>query len=396
MLLYVTLLGFIITFLLLINIRKSNKSNIYLFLFFLINNIYALSHYAAIYSGNKYLIAILLVHFVPIYMLAGPALYFYVRGVLTDDAHLRKFDFLHLIPAILYSVNFAGYLFSNFNHKLEFAQRVILNPIAVVRIETTFMSGDLSFLLRPVLGIIYGIVIAIMLFKHYRKLQDLWKQNVLIHKWLIFLTATVLLIYTSFLLFGILGIKFLDYSSSAQSGFYLLVSVVTGLLLLNVSLLFFPNILYGLPQLDYVINNKSNGYKYEQPNVPLEIPKRQVKSFEISEEKLNLLKYKVDRYIQNKPYLSPEFNLTIMSSDTDIPVHHLSYFFNEYMGINFNTWKNDLKIDFVIHLIQEGSGEILTLDALAKQAGFGSRTSFFNSFKQKMGVTPSDYLNSID
>ncbi len=160
--------------------------------------------------------------------------------------------------------------------------------------------------------------------------------------------------------------------------------------------MFFPNILYGLPQLDYVINNKSNGSKYEQPNVPLEIPKRQVKSFEISEEKLNLLKYKVDRYIQNKPYLSPEFNLTIMSSDTDIPVHHLSYFFNEYMGINFNTWKNDLKIDFVIHLIQEGSGEILTLDALAKQAGFGSRTSFFNSFKQKMGVTPSDYLNSID
>ncbi len=396
MLLYVTLLGFIITFLLLINIKKSNKSNIYLFCFFLINNLYALSHYAAIYSQNKYLIAIMLVHFVPIYMLAGPALYFYVRGVLSDDYHLRKYDFLHLIPAILYFINFAAYLFSNFNHKLEFAQRVILNPIAVVRIETTFMSGDMSFLLRPVLGIIYGIAIAIMLFKHYSKLQNLWKQNVLIHKWLIFLTATVLLIYTSFLLFGILGIKLLDYRGTAQSGFYLLVSVVTGLLLLNVSLLFFPNILYGLPQLDYAINNNGKGYKYEQSIVNQEAPKKQAKSFEISVEKLNLLKYKVDRYIENKPYLNPEFNLTVMSVDTDIPVHHLSYFFNEHMNINFNTWKNDLKIDFVIHLIEEGSGELLTLDALAKQAGFGSRTSFFNSFKQKMGVTPSEYLNSID
>ena len=396
MLLYVTSLGFIITFLLLINIKRSNKSNIYLFCFFLFNNVYALSHYAAIYSGNKYLIAIMLVHFVPIYMLAGPALYFYVRGVLMDNYHLRKFDFLHLIPAFLYSINFAGYLFSNFNHKLEFAQRVILNPVAVVRLETTFMSGDMSFLLRPVVGIIYGIVIAVMLFKHYVKQKNITNQNRLILKWLIFLTSTVLLIYTSFLIFGMLGIKLLDYSGTVHNGFYLLVSIVTGLLLLNASLLFFPNILYGLPQLDYAINNNSNGYKYEQSNTALEMPKRQAKSFEISDEKLNLLKYKVDRYIQNKPYLSPEFNLTVMSVDTDIPVHHLSYFFNEHMHINFNTWKNDLKIDFVIHLIQEGSGEILTLDALAKQAGFGSRTSFFNSFKQKMGVTPSEYLNSID
>jgi AraC-like DNA-binding protein len=85
-----------------------------------------------------------------------------------------------------------------------------------------------------------------------------------------------------------------------------------------------------------------------------------------------------------------------MSAETDIPVHHLSYYFNEHLQVNFNTWKNDLKIAHVIDLIQNGSGEILTLDALAKQAGFGSRTSFFNSFKQKMGVTPSEYLNKLD
>jgi AraC-like DNA-binding protein len=85
-----------------------------------------------------------------------------------------------------------------------------------------------------------------------------------------------------------------------------------------------------------------------------------------------------------------------MSSDINIPVHHLSYYFNEHLNIGFNTWKNNFKIDHVITLINDGSGEILTLDALAKQAGFGSRTSFFNSFKQKMGVTPSEYLNSLD
>jgi AraC-like DNA-binding protein len=117
------------------------------------------------------------------------------------------------------------------------------------------------------------------------------------------------------------------------------------------------------------------------------------KSFEISEEKLQLLHNKIETYCLAKPYLDPEFSLSIMSANTDIPVHHLSYYFNEHLNINFNTWKNDHKINFVIEQIIKGNNEILTLDALAKQAGFGSRTTFFNAFKQKTGLTPSEYLN---
>lgn len=71
MLLSITIFGFVVTFLLLINLRRTNKVNIYLFFFLLINNIYALSHYATIYSGNKYLIAIMLVHFTPFYCNIG-------------------------------------------------------------------------------------------------------------------------------------------------------------------------------------------------------------------------------------------------------------------------------------------------------------------------------------
>ena len=150
-----------------------------------------------------------------------------------------------------------------------------------------------------------------------------------------------------------------------------------------------------MPQLDYAIVTKQNRQEEERLGIAEDV-KKQSRSFEISAEKLNLLSLKINRYIEAKPYLNPEFNLTVMSTDTDIPVHHLSYYFNEHLQVNFNTWKNDLKIDHVIYLIRNGSGEILTLDALAKQAGFGSRTSFFNSFKQKMGITPSEYLNRLD
>ena len=171
---------------------------------------------------------------------------------------------------------------------------------------------------------------------------------------------------------------------------YILYATALGLILLNFSLLFFPNILYGLPQLDYAIN--------KQKLAPLELEdpiKKESKSFEISEDKLNLLKSKIDTYLLGLPYINTNFTLSIMSADTDIPAHHLSYYLNEHLKINFNTWKNDLRINHVISLIESGSYETLTLDALSKQSGFGSRSSFINAFKLKTGLTPSEYLQNL-
>jgi hypothetical protein len=50
--LFITILGFIVSLLLLINIKESNRVNLFLFAFFFINNLYSLAHYATIYSGN--------------------------------------------------------------------------------------------------------------------------------------------------------------------------------------------------------------------------------------------------------------------------------------------------------------------------------------------------------
>ena len=84
--------------------------------------------------------------------------------------------------------------------------------------------------------------------------------------------------------------------------------------------------------MDYAISASSKKQLTPEASIR-EIVKKQPRSFEISEEKLALLKYKIDRYIDKKPYLNPEFNLTTMSTDTDIPIHHLSYYLNEHLRI---------------------------------------------------------------
>jgi AraC-like DNA-binding protein len=191
-------------------------------------------------------------------------------------------------------------------------------------------------------------------------------------------------------MFSFIGYETRNIQLTKLRSEYILYATGLGLLLLNFSLFFFPNILYGLPQLDY------NMIKQSKPMVEVNTSlKKEAKSFEISDDKLNLLSAKIDAYLLSLPYINTNFTLSVMSADTEIPAHHLSYFLNEHLKINFNTWKNDLRINHVISLIESGSYERLTLDALSKQSGFGSRSSFINAFKLKTGKTPSEYLQNL-
>lgn len=390
MLLYLTILGFLVTFLILINLKTSNKSNLYLFFFLLINNIYSLSHYAAIDSGNKYFTAIMLVHFTPFYLLLGPLFYFYVRGLVYDDASLSKKDIIHFIPAILILINISPYIFQAIDQKLFFASEVIKDPVNILKYNFLFISPTANFISRPIFAISYLIPAVFLIYK--KRLNENYNdiQAKLIYRWLISLIGITALLYFAFLIFSIIGYTTLNANETADRGEYVLYASAIGLLLLNFSLLFFPNILYGLPQLDYAMIKSRNIVTVANEEI-----KKEVKSFEISEDKLSLLKSKIDAYLLTLPYISLNFTLSVMSSETDIPAHHLSYYLNEHLKINFNTWKNDLRINHVISLINSGSYESLTLDALSKQSGFGSRSSFINAFKLKTGQTPSEYLQNL-
>ncbi|MEI8142560.1 MAG: helix-turn-helix domain-containing protein [Chitinophagia bacterium] len=335
------------------------------------------------------MIAILLVNFTPLFLLAGPMLYFYVRGVLRDDFRFSKNDWLHFVPAIILLINIMPHLFSSFEYKLAFGDRVLLNPAEILKTNNLFLPSGFNFLIRPFIGLLYVIICIRLVFLKFKYENPEDKQSLLIYRWIILLIFNTLLVYVSFLVFTIFSFQTLDYRMAEVRGYYFLNVSLVGLVLFNTTLLFFPNILYGLPQLDFLLPNRLNPSDSEPES------KKLVKSFEISVEKLQLLHDKIETFSLTKPYLNPDFSLSVMSASTDIPVHHLSYYFNEHLNVNFNTWKNDLKINFVIEQIEKGNNELLTLDALAKQAGFVSRTTFLNAFKQKVGSTPTEFLNSL-
>jgi AraC-like DNA-binding protein len=345
------------------------------------------------YSDNKYLGAVFMVHFQSIIVLTGPMLFFYVRGILNDDHKLYKKDWLHFIPSILYLINTSRYLFYSIGYKLSFAEKVIKSRMMMLEFDPVLFSGNIAYILRSLLAIGYTTACVFLIYNHFKDDIRRHLQNKIIFRWL-----SILLIFNYIMNFNIFFyvIKLL-YNWNYNFGFTVvpigaLYFGIFSLLVINCILFFFPVILYGLPRMDYSIAVPHQNLEEAIESV---VTRRQTKDFEISDDKLALIEQKLEIYKVNFPYLQPQFSLSVLSNDTGIPSHHLSYFFKIYLKTDFTNWKNNARIDYVINLIKTGETDKLTLDAISKKAGFVSRSTFISSFKLRTGLTPSEFIETL-
>ena len=109
----------------------------------------------------------------------------------------------------------------------------------------------------------------------------------------------------------------------------------------------------------------------------------------------DLIEEEVIKVINNRIYLQPGFGLNHLSQETGVPYYHLTVYFNYYLGTTFNEWKNNLRIEYIIDHFVQGRARNLTLETLAREAGYLSRSNFVNAFTKKTGMNPSKYLNFL-
>jgi AraC-like DNA-binding protein len=75
-----------------------------------------------------------------------------------------------------------------------------------------------------------------------------------------------------------------------------------------------------------------------------------------------------------------------------VPQNHVSYCINTIMQTKFSTLKADLRINYTIELFSGKLKESYTIEGIAQQAGFKTRASFYNAFKEKTGITPTEFI----
>jgi AraC-like DNA-binding protein len=108
---------------------------------------------------------------------------------------------------------------------------------------------------------------------------------------------------------------------------------------------------------------------------------------------------KIQHYIETmkelmerkQPFLNPDYQISGLSSDLGIPVHHCSYVLNYHMGKGFRDWINGYRVNYFLQQIPR-QGSTKTIEAIAVESGFKNNTTFYNAFKKEKGVLPGDYI----
>jgi AraC-like DNA-binding protein len=176
---------------------------------------------------------------------------------------------------------------------------------------------------------------------------------------------------------------------------------------MNLVIFFFPHIMYGLP-VDLKLESMAIEEKPSNNDTPSNFKKF---NFSIKEESLNQIskselqlftpEYRktiataLQSFKERKVFLNPDFKLNHISNESNIPAHHLTYFFNDIKKISFSDWRNSLRIEEAKVLIGQGETDNFTLQSISLRCGFSSQNTFIRAFKSSTGTTPSTYLKSV-
>ncbi|WP_272151125.1 helix-turn-helix domain-containing protein [Tenacibaculum aiptasiae] len=296
-----------------------------------------------------------------------PVFYLYVQDI-SIVPEKKKYNVL--IPGIVAFLFFTGLLFFD----LSFIVQVFESPI----------FGLIYYLG----GIVYSIVIMVRTFKlitvHTKKIKNQYSTTE--YKgiiWIKYFSLTILLYFMSSFVALILVVIFKESAISLLD---------TAFLIINMCLIFWASF-KGIMQheVKLLIPEETNTNTSElctEKDTPKELPQENNTE---TKEIIDKLRAAVEEF-----ELFKHVDLTIIDVAEKIGVHprKLSATINANLGSNFNQFINNYRVEYAKKLLKNNLENNFTIEAIAHESGFKSRTSFYTAFKNSTQMTPIKYKES--
>jgi AraC-like DNA-binding protein len=109
---------------------------------------------------------------------------------------------------------------------------------------------------------------------------------------------------------------------------------------------------------------------------------------EILFQKINLL------MSQEKVYLNPKLKAEHVAHKIGIGYQRLAKVLNSYANTNFETYINSYRLKYACELLLHDKTEQTSISQIAQQAGFGSKTTFYDVFKKLTGQSPAHFQSA--
>lgn len=104
-----------------------------------------------------------------------------------------------------------------------------------------------------------------------------------------------------------------------------------------------------------------------------------------------ILKRLEQQLIEEQAFSDPNLSLKSLAKILNTNTSYLSALINTQYKCNFKTLINRLRVDQTKKMLISPEFKGYCMEGIAEQAGFKSRSSFYNSFKLHTGLTPSQY-----
>jgi len=312
-----------------------------------------------------------------------PFVLLYPKYITSSQKHFRRTDVLHFIPflivimliVLLRNKEIIQILIPSFN----------VQPIKMV----AFLMGYVYVLMTWIYGVI-GIRIVIHFKKHVKDVYS-YKSNQINLTWLILIIISFIIIVNVRILMSALYDLRITHLQLTES-------------IRNSAMLIFVYILsiWGYWQKQLIsfddgiepTNPTSIVVSYDEASkmpVSSKYQKSGLKS-EVANDYLIIL---VQCMTENELWKDSELSVSKLSSQTNIPKHYITQVLNEYLGKNFYTFTNEYRVEYAKKLIESPRYQAWSFVAIAFECGFNSKTTFNIFFKKHVGLTPSEYRQSL-
>jgi len=223
-----------------------------------------------------------------------------------------------------------------------------------------FITGRVGFLVYEGLAALFSIAIVGYLVIEYRRREVKENPTFQFFRFILLGVLIILLRWVILLIFNLISPEF--NTSFLQQTFWVLET------------LFLFYIGYKVVTVPKMMNVNYSGY--QSPNK--EVLKKD------GEKLLQTLK-------NEKKYLNPNLSRQDLATSINRTEVHISNVLKEGLHTSFYDLINSLRVEEAIRLIELGILTEQTVEALAKQAGFSSKNTFYKAFRKETGTTPSAY-----
>ncbi len=104
-----------------------------------------------------------------------------------------------------------------------------------------------------------------------------------------------------------------------------------------------------------------------------------------------LLERLIEYFVLEKPYLDPKLKVTQVAEKLGCSQKAIAAALKGYTDNNFNAFTNRFRVDAAISMMDDPACQHYKTDAIAKDSGFGSKSTFYSTFESFTGVRPGYY-----